>query len=285
MDPEARDGALGVFAQATDPERMRLILERHLQLPGGPPVEVVVCEVAFARRGTSRGLFQYRVTLRDPAGGGHRDEVVTGVAYGGQRTLRAWDKLQRHHRPALADGALVARAAYVPELDLLLQVFPFDHQLPALELLMAGPWAPLVAPLLTRFGPGDWRLEGWNTEIVRYRVDLRACVRLVVRASEGGTGRTAERRFFAKIYGNASLAHQAWDGQRRLAAALATDDAALATAPLAVYLQDERVLVQDEVSGACLRDTIRKDDGCVEAVRRTARALAGLHCLAVAAPA
>ena len=79
-------------------------------------------------------------------------------------------------------------------------------RLPALEPLMTGPVPGLVDPLLARFGPGDWRLEGWNAEPVRYRVDLRASVRLTVRASEIRTGSAAEARFFAKIYASAEEA-------------------------------------------------------------------------------
>ena len=82
----------------------------------------------------------------------------------------------------------IRRAAYVPDLDLLLQVFPFDHELPALEPLMAGTLAGLRAPILARFGPGEWRLDEWHSESVRYRVDLRASVKLTVRATESRSG-------------------------------------------------------------------------------------------------
>ena len=48
------------------------------------------------------------------------------------------------------------------DLDLLLQVFPFDHKLRALEPLMEGSLAELRTPILARFGPGNWRLDGWQ---------------------------------------------------------------------------------------------------------------------------
>jgi hypothetical protein len=74
---------------------------------------------------------------------------------------------------------------------------------------MTGPLPGLVDPLLARFGPGNWQLEGWESECVRYRGDLRASVRLSVRARETGTGWAAERRFFAKIYGSLQEAERA----------------------------------------------------------------------------
>jgi hypothetical protein len=274
----------GFLAEVTDAERMRSVVEEHLLAPGDPPVEVVACEVEFGRRG-SRSLVQYRVTLRDPVGGSEWTQVVSGVAYGGQRTRKIWERLQQH--PATAAGAVLLPAAYEPELDLLLQVFPFDHQLPALEPLMAGPLPGLVAHLLARFGPGDWQLEVWDAESMRYRVDLRASVRLSVRAREAASGRVAEQRFFAKVYASAKTAGRVWGNQREVAAALAGGNGLLAVAPLVAYLPDERVLVQDEVPGLSLRHLLRSTTGIAgpaEAVRRTARAIAALHRLDISAP-
>ncbi len=284
MDPTRRRGMGAVFAEATDPDRMRAVVERHLRLEGAAPVEVTACQVAFARHGESRSLFQYQVTLRDPAGGDDRREEISGVAYGGERTRKAWSRIEGEVSGPAADGSPLARAAYVPDLDLLLQVFPFDHHLPALAPLVAGPWPPLVAPLLARFGEGDWRLEGWDTKVVRYRVDLRACVRLAVRATEAATGRTAERRFYVKTHADQDVTRRLWEGQQRFVAALAATDEPLVIPPVAAYLPDEGVVAQDEASGVFLVDLLADPREAVEAARRTGRAVAALHRLAVAAP-
>jgi aminoglycoside phosphotransferase (APT) family kinase protein len=141
---------------------------------------------------------------------------------------------------------------------------------------------------LARFGPGDWRLEGWHAEPERYRVDLRACVRLTVRASEIRTGSAAERRFFAKIYATAEEVERAWRIQREVAAALGAEHEPLAVAPLVAYLPEARILVQAEATGVSLLQLLRTPTseiaGTSEAVRRTARAIAALHRLGVAAP-
>jgi hypothetical protein len=274
----------GLFATGTDPVQMRAILERHLRVPGGPPVEVVRCRPSFTRGRGSRSLFQYDLTLRQPDGR-ESTELVSGVAYGGPRTRKTWESLE------LADTEIrpasnIRRAAYVPELDLLLQVFPFDHALPALERLMAGPPAGLLEPVLARFGPGDWRLAEWQSESVRYRVDLRASVRLTVRATDDGSGRQLERHFFAKVYAGADQAERAWTVQQDLAAALAAAGEPFRLAPLVAYLADARVLVQDEVVAPSLPFMIRRaeNEEAIEAVRRAARAVAALHTLPVAAP-
>jgi hypothetical protein len=279
-------GTAAFFAAATDPKRMRAVMAQHLRAPDGPPVDVVACQVGFIRRGGTRNMVEYHLTLRDPASGAKWTQVVGGIAYRGEeRTRLAWERLQRQAGPGAA-GTTLVRAAYVPELDLLLQVFPFDHQLPALEPLMAGPVPGLTEPLLAQFGAGAWHLTGWEAASVRYRVDLRASVRLTVHAREAGSGETAERRFFAKIYASAEEAERAWGVQQAVAEALAGRERPLAIAPLVAYLPDDRVLVQGEVQGTSLIKMLghAEVEEAIAAVRRTARAVAALHQLPVAAP-
>ena len=274
------------FREATDPARMRAVVERYLRVPGGRPVEVLACQVEYARRGSPRTVIEYKLTLRDPVSGRQWSQAASGIAYGRQRTQKVWQRVRDQHSELPASRAVLSRAAYVPELDLLLQVFPFDHQLPALEPLMAGPLPGLIEPLLATFGPGEWQVAEWAAECVRYRVDLRASVRLTVRARETGTGETAERHFFAKTYGSGERAERASSVQRDVAAALAAGDEPFAIAPLVAYLPDDWVLVQGEVQGPSLLEVHRETtiEGVIDAVRRTARALAALHQLPVAAP-
>jgi hypothetical protein len=273
-----------ILAIGTDPVQMRAILENHLQVLDGPPFEVVDCRPSFTRGREARSLFQYDVRLRD-AGGREWNELISGVAYSGQRTRKVWEKL----KPAVVGdqrGLSIRRAAYVPELDLILQVFPFDHGLPALEPLMAGTLAGLAGPILARFGPGDWRLDEWQAESVRYRVDLRASVKLTVRATESRSGSLSERRFFAKVYGGGDQAERAWTVQQELAAAVRTAGEPFRLAPLIAYLPDARVLIQDEVQALSLPHIIRRaePDTVAEAVRYAARAIAALHGLSIIAP-
>ena len=277
-------GIAAFFAEAGDPQRMQAVIDQYLRAPGGPPVEVVACQAEFTRRGGSRNLVQYQLTLRDPAEGREWTQLVSGVAYGGHRTQHAWKLLQRLPQHEPVHGAVLSRAGYAPELDMLLQVFPFDHRLPVLEPLMTGPLPGLLPPLLEQFGPGNWLLERWDAESMRYRVDLRASVRLTVQAREVRTGEVAERRFFAKIYSGAEQAERAWGVQRVVAAALDRGHAAFAIAPTVAYLPDDRVLVQGEVQGTSLSHKLRHAEA-VPAVRRVAQAVAALHCLDVIPPA
>jgi Phosphotransferase enzyme family len=284
MDQATEGPTPGVFAAASDPVQMKPILEQHLLAPGGLPFEVVSCKPSFTRGRGPRSLFQYDVTLRDADGREWR-EAVSGVAYSKQRTQNVWEGLKLDDAEARGEPK-IRRAAYVPELDLLLQVFPVDHRLPALEPLMAGPLVGLHAPIMARFGPGDWRLDEWESEPVRYRVDLRASVKLTVRATDLRSDRMEERRFFAKVYADEDQVERAWTVQRDLAAALQAANEPFGLAPLVAYLPGARVLVQDEVQALSLRKIVKSADPEVitEALRRAGRAIAALHRLPFNAP-
>jgi hypothetical protein len=230
-------------------------------------------------------LFQYDVTMRDPDGR-EWNEVVSGVAYGGDRTQKAWLRLNLAEREVRSTSR-VRRAAYVPDLDLILQVFPFDHKLPALQPLMEGSLGGLRDPIMAQFGPGDWRLDEWQAEPVRYRVDLRASVKLTISATECGSGSTSDRRFYAKVYASRDQVERAWNVQQDLEVALRAAGEPFRLAPVVAHLPADWVLVHHEVVGASLRHIARGDDPekAAEAVRHAARAVAALHRLTVAAPA
>ena len=285
MDPLDDRRGSRVLATEADPVKMGAILEHHLQVPGGPPFEVVRCQPLFTRGGESRSLFQYDVTLRD-ADGREWQEAVSAVAYGGERTRKAWARLKLAQLVEARTEPSIQRAAYVADRDLLLQVFPFDHKLLALEPLMEGSLAELRDPIIARFGPGEWRLDEWQSEAIRYRVDLRASVKLTVSATESRSGRTWDRRFFAKIYADSDQVERAWAVQQDLTSALREANEPFGLAPLAAYLPNHRVLVQDEVPALSLRHVIRRADPeeAPSAVRRAARTVAALHRLPVTAP-
>ena len=108
-------------------------------------------------------------------------------------------------------------------------------------------------------------------------------MKLTVSATESQSGRAEDRRFFAKVYSHSDQVERAWAVQQDLASALREACEPFGLAPLAAYLPDHRLLVQDEVPAISLRDVIRKDypEKAQEAVRRAARAIAALHRLPV----
>jgi len=206
------------------------------------------------------------------------------VMYTGGKTQRIWEKLRRSEPGQEIPDALrtFEPVSYVPDLDMLVQVFPYDHQLPALPLLMAGPPPDLEPLLLARFGPGDWRAEAWEVEPVRYHVIQRAALRLTARARDAATGRVEERRFYAKVYlegerGGNLGGEQTYQVLRELWEKAGAGGAGLTVGRPIAYLSGLRTLIQEEAPGTSLTRILRWEEEATPAVRKAARALAALH--------
>ena len=265
---------------AKDPDSMREILQRHLRPLGGEDYQIRECQISFARhRGGVRHMLHYTLHLVDPGTGRERSQLVTGTMYPRGRTRQISERLRRGELEHVDPGAspFFEPFFYIPDLDMLMQVFPYDQRLPALRLLTASPPPDLERKLLARFGPGDWHTEEWEAQAVRYRVGLRATLRVRVQAQDTATGRATTKHFYAKVY-----RHQE-EGEQTYRLLLALRDKAtvgqdnFAVARPVVYLGALRTLIQEEVSGTSLRGMILDEEDPTPAVRKAARALAALH--------
>jgi aminoglycoside phosphotransferase (APT) family kinase protein len=294
------DPSLPQLEVATDPERMREIFQEHLRSLDGKAYRVLECRISFLRQTTSRCLLHYSLRLGDPGTGQQWSQLVTGVIYGGNRTQRTWQRLRRSEPPEQAipsspSSVAFAPFCYLPELDMLVQVFPYDHRLPALrQLLMWGPTPELEALLVAGLGEGGWHLEGWEVEPVRYRVDMRATLRLTLGARQeteeeaGGSGRVEQRRFYAKVYRKEEEGEQTYQVLRQLWEA--SGEGFSVARPIA-YLGSLHLLLQEEVPGISLRDILvpvksgaTEEQEVTPVVRKVARALAALHLSNVVTP-
>ena len=266
---------------------MREIFQGHLRPLNGKTYEVRECRISYIHhREALRFMAHYDLRLEEPGTGRERDQLVTGVIYVRDRAQRRWEKVRQSETEPGTAGAYTRFApfSYIPELDMLVQVFPYDYRLPALPLLMAGPPPELEPLLLARFGPGDWRAERWKIKPVRYRVGQRATLRLSARARDASTGRVKERRFYAKIYlegeKGANLGgEKTYQVLRELWGKASAGGAGFTVGRPIAYLSSLQTLLQEEVPGTSLRAILlREEEGeTSQAVRKTARALAALH--------
>jgi hypothetical protein len=179
---------------------MREVFQRHLQPLGGETYQIRECRISYSHhRKALRCLVHYDLRLAEPDTGREWNQLVTGVMYAKGQTQHKWEKLRRSGsgRDSADAPTPLAPFSYIPDLDMLVQVFPYDHLLPALPRLMAGPPPELEPLLLARFGLGEWRAEAWSVEPVRYRVGQRATLRLTAQARDAATGLVEERRFYA----------------------------------------------------------------------------------------
>jgi tRNA A-37 threonylcarbamoyl transferase component Bud32 len=283
----ARAGSFPQFKLVTDPEQMREVLQKHLLPLGEEAYEVRECRIPYRhRREGFRCVVHYDLRLAERGTGHERSQLVTGVIYTGGKTRRDWEKIQRSEAGREIPGAspTFEPFSYIPNLDMLVQVFPYDHRLPALPLLMAGPPPEIEALLLDRFGPGEWQAEAWDVEALRYRADQRAALRLTTQARDAVTGRVDEKRFYAKVYNREKRGKQTYQLLQKLWDKATTEDAGLTVGMPIAYLSDLQTLLQEESPGTNLRRILHQEEEAIPAVRKVARALATLHLLDLTMP-
>jgi hypothetical protein len=165
-EPPPADPSFPKLEVVKDPELMREVFQRHLQPLDGKAYRVLDCRIHYIHyRRAARCVVQYTLRIVEPETGREWSQWVSGAQYANGRTRRIWEKLQRTEsaRRGVSDSSpAFVPFSYIPDLDMLMQVFPYDHRFPALRLLMSGPPPELEPLLLARFGTGDWRAEAWR---------------------------------------------------------------------------------------------------------------------------
>ena len=264
---------------AGDPESMRGVFQRHLRPLNNKAYQVRDCRLSRIRyRRGERCVLQYTLRLAEADTRSERIQWVTGVMYADDKTRRKWEKLRISYPKEISEIISPFEPfSFIPELGMLVQVFPYDRRLPTLPLLIAEPLPELESPLLARFGSGNWRTEVWNVEPVRYRAGLGAALRLTVQGQDDATGRRIERRFYAKVYRDEGQGQQTHQVLRELwKQARANGEGFTVARPLG-YLSGLRTLLQEEAPGTSLEEILLGDGDTTGTVRRVAQALAAFN--------
>ena len=258
---------------------MRDIFARHLRRDDGDDLTIRKCRAGKLRTAPGyRFLADYRLRVEDAGGTTATDLQVTVLSYLGERTHQVWERLRVAQPAAFNDRSLpVAPYAYVPELDMLVQVYPHDHRLVGLAPLLAGCPPVLLRPLLAALGPGEWRLERWRAEMVKYRPVRRATLRLSIEASTAEGEARAERQFYAKLYPDAAEADRAHGMQQMLHQQLEREGSSFVVAEPVAYVPDLQTVVQTAVPGVSLHGLVASGGDAGEALRLAALAVARLH--------
>jgi hypothetical protein len=149
---------------ATDAELMRDVFASHLRPVGGRSYRIMDC-VPFRFRchqGTSRCVLQYTLHVLDLETGRRWDQWVTGLLYAraGEaerlwREMQAADPSRGIPEPWLAFEPV----GFVPDLQMAVEVFPYDRKLGNLRVVMGDALRGLEPRLLERLGEGQWSAE------------------------------------------------------------------------------------------------------------------------------
>jgi hypothetical protein len=198
--------------------------------------------------------------------------------YADDKTRRKWEKLRVSYPKDISEIISAFEPfSFIPELGMLVQVFPYDRRLPTLPHLIAEPLPELESPILARFGPGNWRTDVWNVETVRYRAGLGAALRLTVQGQDDATGSRIERRFYAKVYRDEGQGLQTHQVLRELWKQACANGEALTVARPVAYLSGLRTLLQEEAPGSTFEEILLGKSDPTAAVRRVAQALAAFN--------
>lgn len=193
--------------------------------------------------------------------------------YANNERLRSYKELASadSERSMLEGVRIFEPCSYIPDLNMLVQIFPFDRRLPALPRY-ASPTADVVRAMARMSGMAeDARIRA--VEPVRYRSGLGAVMRYVLEDDR--------RRLplYVKLFRDdgAHGAHEISVALRRNA-----DADGLNVARSLGYLPADDVLVQAEAPGTPLGAIVREGPGARGTVRRFGRALAAFQARPVA---
>jgi hypothetical protein len=268
-EPLPADPALPALRRASDGDEMAALFRRHLR-PVSASYDIAGCRLSriHYHRSDRCGL-RYTLRVVDRETGRERSQWVTGLIYAGDRAGRVWRKLRASDplRETPQVFPIFEPLAFVPELEMIAQVFPYDRHLPALPRLMLAPPPELEPLFLAELAPGSQRIPVCTVTPVQYRIGRAAVLRYDVEAEGVGTS------FYAKVYRREEQAERARDVLR----ALANRRGAGFTVPKPLaHLNELQTLVQGAVPGTSLRQLVAAGyDRSI--VRETARALSAFR--------
>jgi len=274
LPSDAKFWQLGI---AEDAERMLEIFRSHLKPVAGRSFRLLECRpFRFrVRQSTSRCVLQYTVRLEDPGTGRQWEQWVTGLLYEAPgEAERLWRKWSADVAPAGVPEPWNALepVCFIRELDMVVEVFPFDRRLPQLRQVLAGGLGDLESRLLARLGPGHWRAGPATFEPTRYRTEMGAVFRHEFEAREA-SGRSETVRCYVKVYRNDSGAEtydrlKAWSRGPRKGYSLVQAIG---------YWSEQRTLVLEEAPGLPLSELLRNGGEQDRAMRAAARAAAAFN--------
>jgi hypothetical protein len=262
---------------------MRNVLRQHLLPLNNQSVQILECHPQPVNSWEGfRYAVQYNLKLLETATGSTTMRLITGVSYPAKRTRAVWETLREAETQPY--DTVFPPYTYVPGLDLLVQVFPFDHQLPALATLLSGAPCEPLSRIVHDLRHEGWRVESWSNESIRYRVGVRATVRLTARVRHDDTNRTLDRAFYAKVYRKPDTARYAYEILSHLNERARARSARFSVPEPMAMGSESRTLIQSHAPGIPLLQLLRRGRDVVPAIESAARAVADLHSLDLSLP-
>jgi len=274
------DSAFPELPVATDCGQMLGVFREHLEPLAGKAIEIRSCRPFRFRchQSDSRSVLQYTLHVADRATGREWDQWVTGLLYAeNAKAEQLWKELQDED----PSGEIPERwrsfrpIAFVPDLRMIVEVFPYDRKLRNLRRVMGMERGLLESVARERLGPGSWYLDFPTIRPTRYRTELGATLRYTVRARELKSNRLETVRLYLKVYRERNQrGAETFQTLRAIRDKVRRSPAAYSVVEPIAYLKDVRTLILAEAPGQSLTHFLRRVSDPADAMRRVARALA-----------
>lgn len=277
-----RDPDFPQLGLATDPARMLEVFRAHLQPVVGRNYAIRDC-VPFrfrCRQSGGRCVLQYTLRLEEVRTGRQWEQWVTGLLYARSgEAERLWQELRAGEpvREIPLGWLSFQPVDFVPELEMLVQVFPFDRKLPQLGPLLGGAVDELEPQLLDRLRPaGRWQVMRSTVVPTRYRTELGAALKLTLYARESSSGRNATLSCYLKAFRNNHGA-ETFAFLRDYAERPERDSTGFDVVRPLAYLKERRTLALEEAVGATLQQHLLHGREPAVAAKAVARAVAAFN--------
>jgi Ser/Thr protein kinase RdoA (MazF antagonist) len=266
---------------ASDPRLMLDVFRAHLKPVAGRVYHIEDCVPVWfrCRQSGARCVLQYKLRMAEPSTGRRWDQWVTGVLFAHEgKAENRWRRLQAANpTQGIPESWLTFEpVTFIPELQMLVQVFPFDRRLQNLSAVLGGALRGLEPSLLARLGSGEWLVEERTIELTRYRTEIGAALRYTIGARDAGSAKRETVRCYVKVHREEkdveamkllrSLSDRAGDAQRPYSV----------VKPIA-HLSDVRCLAVEEAPGVSLIALLRQGDDPADVMHRVARAVAAFN--------
>jgi hypothetical protein len=266
---------------ATDLGRMLEVFRAHLKPTAGKLVHIEDCVAVRlrSRQSSARCVLQYALQLVEPRTERRWEHWVTGFLYAAEHEA---ERLGRELAASAVHHAIPDRwrtfepVHYIPELQMLVQVFPQDRKLPQLCAVMNGAMPDLAPWLVARLGPGQWRIAAHTVEPMRYRTELGAALWCHLEIRDVASGRSDELRCYLKLYRD-ERGERTFQLLQSLSARTGAGAHPYAVVRPVAYSSPLHTLALEEAPGIALQQVLLSGRDATASVRAVGRAVAAFN--------
>lgn len=265
---------------ATNPTLMLEMFRSHLKPVSGKVFHIDACTpFRFrCRQAGSRHVLQYTLRVTELSTGRCWNQWVTCLLYADGGNARRFEAMKDQVRDTgIPESAMTfAPVEYIPSLQMIVEVYPYDRKLRSLGRVVDGAVQGLDASLLGRLGPGDWRVEERRVEPTRYRTEFGAAFRYTIRGHDTISARNENVRCYLKVYRNEHGAHTSQILQS-LSATMRGGETRYSVVEPISYFSELRTLAIEEAPGISLTQVLLTKPDPSDELKQVARAVAGLN--------